>query len=695
MSGHTLIADLTVVLGVAAATGVLCRWLRQPPLLGYLLAGLIVGPYIPIPLFADPNRIRELSELGVILVMFSVGIELSIGRLLRLLPTSGFTAVIEIATMGWIGHTFARLLGRSNLEAMFLGGAVAISSTMVVVRVLDERTPDADLRGLVFGILVIQDVAAIAMIATLTAVASGTGPSAHAVLDTALELGATLVLFLVGGLLVVPRIVRAVSALGSSEILVVTTAAVAFGMALLAQRFGYSFALGAFLAGTLVAEARRRHQIEHLVRPIKELFAAIFFVSVGMEVDPFEAASHVGVSLALAALVISGQLFTVSAAGILSGNGVRASILAGASLGQIGEFAFIIIALGTQVGAVGRDLQSVVVTVAVLTTFTTPNVLRHANRLAALVDHHLPRPLVALLGLYESWLERLRSRETRGRVRLRRHGRAVLLDALAIGGVILLVSLQEDRLLVLLDRHVELGERTAEALLLALAGTSALPFVLGLLRNAKRIGTVLAAEIVPAAEDGRADLGGAPRRMIVVTVQLSVLLLLGVPLVAITQPFLPAAWGAAVFAVLISAFGVYFWRTATDLGGHVKAAAELLAEILARTARGSASDSELTAEAGEQLPGLARTLPGLDQVVGVTVGPASAAAGRTLRELDVHARTGAAILVLQRPDGDVIVPGLDEPVRAGDRMALAGTSEAISRARKLLAAAPDADPDAS
>jgi len=230
----TFLADLALVLCVAAPTGLLFRVLRQPPILGYLLAGLVVGPHTPLPLFADPERIHALSEFGVVLVMFSVGLEFSIARFMKVLPTSGLTALVQISAMAWAGYELGQLFGWGGVTSLFLAAALAISSTMVVAKVFDEQPTDPAVRELVFGVLVVQDVVAIALLAVLSAVAAGASVTAEQLGQTVLELGGFLVALLLGGMLVVPRLVRYVARIGTPDIVVVTAGALCFGLARLA-----------------------------------------------------------------------------------------------------------------------------------------------------------------------------------------------------------------------------------------------------------------------------------------------------------------------------------------------------------------------------------------------------------------------------------------------------------------------------
>lgn len=410
MHSPTFVADLATVLLVASCTGLLFRRLGQPSVLGYLLAGLIVGPYIPIPIFADPERIHALSELGVVLVMFVVGLELRLERLLRVLPTAGPTTLVEVTVLLGTGFGVGRALGWDTKAAVFLGASIAISSTMLVSKVFEDRDVGRDVHEHVMSMLVIQDVLAIVLAAVLTAVAAGEGLSAGAIGSVVGKLALVLSAILVVGLLVVPRLIRFVRRLKSAELLVVVCMAVCFGLAFVAEAAGYSVALGAFFAGTLVAESGEGEAVEHLASPLRDTFAAIFFVAIGMTVDPRVALTHLGTSLLVFVAVVVAQFVAVTIAGILSGNGPRLSVTAGLSLGQVGEFGFILSAIGIGAGLAPPELGPIVVTVAVLTAFSTPLAVRSAEHVVRALDHALPDELQNVSSLYEQWFEAFRDK---------------------------------------------------------------------------------------------------------------------------------------------------------------------------------------------------------------------------------------------------------------------------------------------
>ena len=685
-SAHAFLLALTIVLGTAAVTTVLFQWLRQPVVLGYILAGVLVGPHVPVPIVADPAIVQTLSELGVILLMFSIGLEFNLGKLVEVGPTAGVTAIIQCSIMTWLGFVVGRAFGWTWLESLFCGACLAISSTTIIVKAFDEAGIGGRQRQLVLGILIVEDLIAILLMASLTALASGSGLSAS---DLAVVLG-RLAAFLAGlvvvGLLVVPRTVRAILRLGRAETVVIFAISLSFGVALLAQAFGYSVALGAFIAGSLVAESGHGAEIEHRIEPVRDLFAAIFFVSVGMMLEPGLIVTHGGAIALLSVVVIFGQMASVTLGAFLVGNGTRGSIQAGMSMAQIGEFAFIIAGLGVSLGATRDFLYPVAVTVSAITTLTTPWLIRASGPVASLVDRKLPRRLQTFATLYGSWIERLGRRRPDGtsRSKIRSLARRTVVDAAIVAAIVIGAAVERQRFVDWLG----LDERLAKAILVAVAAAVASPFVLGLVRLSRRLGTALAQAALPAGEDGKVDLSAAPRRALVLTLQLEIMLLAGLPLVALTQPFLPSVPLAVILLVGVIILGMAFWRSAAGLQGHVRAGAEVLVESLRSHARGPAPEAA-SAPADPPDP-LQALFPGLGAPVPVHLDDESAAVGRTLAEIDLRGLTGATVLAIIRGDEGVTVPTARERLRAGDVLALAGSDEAVAAARTLLAAAKPA-----
>jgi CPA2 family monovalent cation:H+ antiporter-2 len=305
MNGSAVfLQDLAVILVTAAVTTVVCQRLRLPVIVGYIIAGLLVGPYTPLHLVTNLEATRTFAELGVILLMYSIGLEFSLRRLAKLLPVVGPAGTVEVGLMLVLGFLAGGALGWSVRDSLFLGGVVAISSTMIVAKAFSERRPTRRLQDLVLGILVVEDLVAILLIVLLTAAASGQEVTPDALGRVLGRLFGFLALILIAGMLTVPRAMRAVTALRRSETTLVAAVGVAFLFALLAHAAGYSVALGGFVAGALVRESGRAHTVAELLLPIRDIFAAIFFVAVGMMLDPAAALSAWPAIVLLAVVVI-------------------------------------------------------------------------------------------------------------------------------------------------------------------------------------------------------------------------------------------------------------------------------------------------------------------------------------------------------------------------------------------------------
>jgi CPA2 family monovalent cation:H+ antiporter-2 len=701
---HEFLRNLALVLGVAAAATILFQRLRQPVVFGYLIAGVILGPYVPIPVVADERMVRILSELGVILLMFTLGLDFSLRKLLAVGPTAAVIAVLQTSAMVAIGFLAGRLFGWPVLESVFAGAIIAISSTTIIVKAFNEQGIRERFTGIVFGVLIIEDLIAIFLLAILTTVSTDGGISAGDLLATAGRLGAFLAGLLVVGLLTVPRLIRMVVRLDRPETTVVTAMGLCFAIAYLAQSLDYSVALGAFIAGSLVAESGEERTIEHLVQPVRDMFAAIFFVAVGMLIDPRLILEHWRVVAVFTALVIAGKIVFVGAGAFLAGYGIRTSVQTGMSLAQIGEFSFIIAGLGLSTGATREFLYPVAVAVSAITTLTTPWLIRGAAPTASWVDRKLPRPLQTFAGLYGSWMASLRTStpDRTRRSRERRLAGLLALDAALLVAIAIGVTLQLDDGVAALARRTEMTAETARLVILGAGALVVAPLAVGMLRTAKALGRVIALRALPAPERG-VDLGAAPRRAFLVTWQLVLVAMVGVLLVALSEPFLPAHVAPAVFFGALAIAGVAFWRSATNLQGHTRAGAEVIVAALAKQMAGRGMEAEepvahrrrasdsvgapALAEAPEQvrtLAGIYDLIPGLGQPVSVEVAPEDYAVGRSLAELDLRDTTEATVLVIVRPEGPTVLPVGAEILRPGDLLALAGTREAVTKAKTLL-----------
>ena len=688
MDAHSFLLALTIVLGAAALTTVIFQRLQQPVVLGYILAGFILGPNVPIPIVADRQIVHTLSELGVILLMFSLGLEFSLGKLVKLGVRPSLTALLESSLMIWLGFVTGRALGWTTLESLFTGALIAISSTTIIAKAFDEQRVRGPLRELVVGILIAEDLIAILLMATLTAVAGGTGLSALDMAKTTGKLFGFLAVLISIGLLLVPRAVRIVNRLDRPETTLVASIGFCFAVSLLAHSFGYSVALGAFIAGSLIAESGEAKPIEHLVQPVRDMFAAVFFVSVGMLIDPAVIARHWLAISVLTLVVISGKMIGVTLGAFLTGHGVRSSVQSGMSLAQIGEFSFIIAGLGLSLGATGSFLYPIAVVVSAITTLTTPWFVRASGPVADFIDRKAPLPLQTFVSLYGSWLQSFGSgtREKTTGSKIRRLIRLLVLDALLLAALAIGTTLGVTRLSQYFEAKFAIAPTMARIAVVAAAIGLAIPLAAGVARLARRLGIVLASRALPVDQRAAPDLATTPRRALVVTIQLGIVLLVGLPLLAITQPFLGGVYAPLLFAALLLALAVSFWRGATELHGHVRAGAQAILEVLVEQARlGGVARSHARPEPEEDpLARVRALLPGMGEPTPFELDRESPAVGKSLAELNLRGQTGATVLVIQRGLDGLLVPTASEVLLVGDRLALAGTRAAIAAAKELL-----------
>jgi monovalent cation:H+ antiporter-2, CPA2 family len=678
VSAHEFLLSLTVVLGVAGITTVLFQRLHQPVVLGYILAGLVIGPHLSVPIVADPFIVTTLSELGVILLMFGLGLEFNLGRLFRAAPTAGVVALLQCSLMTWFGFVAGTLLGWTTLESIFAGAIIAISSTTIIAKAFDEQGVTGELRQFVIAILIVEDLIAVLLLAILTGVATGRGVSAEEVTSTVLQLAGFLVALVAVGLFVVPRVMRAIVRLGRSETIVVSAIAICFGVSLLAEELGYSVALGAFVAGMLVAESGKVQQIEPLVRPVRDIFAAVFFVAVGMQIDPAQVAAHWLAIVVLTTIVVVGKIASVAFGAFVGGKGIKTSVAAGMSLAQIGEFSFIIASLGLSLGVVGPQVYPVAVSVSAITTLLTPALIRRSSRVASFVDRKLPKPLQTVVTFYAGWMDKLRTSRAESRSLLRRFARTLALDVAVIAAVLIATSLSIDSLATRLVEYVALDHADARLVVVIAAGLLVLPFCVSVLRTTHRFGGLLGEVAIPRRPDGSLDLGHQPRLVIQAAVRLVGILIAGSSLVAITQPFLPGWVAGQVLLAAVVVLAILFWRTARGLQGHVRAAAQAVIEVLAAQ-RAAGSDAPDLLEQTHQL------FPGLGAPIHLELTASSPGVGRSLAELDLRTATGATVLAIVRGSEAFAIPDAHEPLAAGDVLAIAGTREAVAAAAELLA----------
>jgi monovalent cation:H+ antiporter-2, CPA2 family len=404
--GIGFIQDLAVVMALAGVVTVLFHRLKQPVVLGYIAAGVIIGPYTPpFQLIHDQQTIQTLGELGVVFLMFSLGLEFSLRKLFRVGATAIVAALSEIVLMLWIGYEIGRAFGWGTMDALFLGAILAISSTTIIVKALSELGLKREsFAQLVFGILIVEDILGIAMLVLLSGIAQTGELSAGVALVTLGKLLLFMTVSLVIGILVVPRALNYVARSKSDEMLLVSVLGFCFAFCLLVVKLDYSIALGAFLIGAIMAESRHLHRIEHLIAPLRDAFSAIFFVTIGLMLNPAVLVDYAWPIAVITVAVIVGKIVSCGLGTFLAGKDGRTAMRVGMTVSQIGEFSFIIASLGLTLKVTSAFLYPIAVAVSALTTLFTPYLIRAADPLSRRLGEAMPSAAANLFGLYGQWL---------------------------------------------------------------------------------------------------------------------------------------------------------------------------------------------------------------------------------------------------------------------------------------------------
>ena len=397
-----LITDLGLILGAAAIITILFKWLKQPLVLGYLIAGFLVGPHFSfLPSVAERESISVWAEIGVIFLLFSLGLEFSFKKLLKVGTPASVTALVEVGFMLVVGYIVGVLLGWSRTDSMFLGGMLCISSTTIIIRAFDELgVKGHKFASLVFGILIVEDLVAILLLVLLSTLAVSAKFAGMEMLMSVAKLIFFLALWFISGIFFVPTFLRKAKKFMNDEMLLITSLSLCILMVWLATLVGFSPALGAFIMGSILAETVFAEKIERLVKPVKDLFGAVFFVSVGMLFDPNMLLQYLGPVLLITVVTIIGQSFSTTVGALISGQPLKSSVQAGMSLSQIGEFSFIIATLGLTLKVTSDFLYPIAVAVSAITTFTSPYMIKASEPVYEWLEKKLPESWIQFFNRY-------------------------------------------------------------------------------------------------------------------------------------------------------------------------------------------------------------------------------------------------------------------------------------------------------
>lgn len=572
MHGIGFLKDLAAIMVVAGLTTIIFHRLRQPVVLGYILAGLLIGPHTPpFALVSNEETIKSIADLGVVLLMFSLGLEFSLRRLREVGIAALVATGVEVMLMLWIGYELGRWFGWRTMDALFLGALMAISSTMLVLRSIeDARRKRERFAKLTIGILLVEDVFAIVLIAVLSGIAiSGAIEPGHA-LVTIGKLSLFIVVGLVLGLLLLPRLVDHVASFGRSEMLLVTSLGICFGVSLLAAETGFSVALGAFIAGAIVAEAQSARRVERLIEPLRDMFGALFFVAIGLMIDPRMLVEYAVPVILVALAVIVGKTLACTFGGVIAGNDGHTSLRAGLGLAQIGEFSFVIAALGLSTGVTSDFLYPIAVAASVLTAFVTPYLSRASDRIADVVHDAMPGKVNALMGAYSNWIAGLKPVEENAAIAamLRRLVVHIVINMALVAAVFLGAAWLKPRMLEWLP-HWTASETLRRSLLWSAALIVSMPMLIAAYRKADALGMVLAELGIREGAAGARTY--ALRSVLGKMIPLAMLVILALLVMALGSAILPSAGVLILLLAGALALAAFLWRSFVQVHARLQA----------------------------------------------------------------------------------------------------------------------------
>ena len=394
-----LVKDLALILMVAGIVTLIFKRLKQPLVLGYIVAGFLVSPHMPYTMSVmDEGDIKTWADIGVIFTLFSLGLDFSFKKIVKMGASPVIATMVIVFCMMMLGISVGHGFGWSRMDCIFLGGMLAMSSTTIIYKAFDDMgLRQQKFASMVMSVLILEDILAIVMMVMLSAIAGGSSPDGEKMLGSVVKIGFFLVVWFIVGIFVVPLFLRKTRKLINNETLLIVALGMCCGMAVLSTKVGFSSAFGAFVMGSILAETIEAEKIIKLVEPVKNLFGAIFFVSVGMLVDPNILVEYAVPILTLVATILVGQAVLGTFGFMLGGESLKSAMRCGFSMAQIGEFSFIIASLGLSLGVISDYLYPVVVAVSVITTFLTPYMIRLATPTYQVMEKHLPSKLIHVL----------------------------------------------------------------------------------------------------------------------------------------------------------------------------------------------------------------------------------------------------------------------------------------------------------
>lgn len=660
-----LVTELAIILIAAGVFTVISKALKQPLILGYIVAGFLVGPHIGLfPQFSEAS-VKDWSEIGIIFLLFSLGLEFSLKKLIKVGSSALITAASQCTGMFFVGIITGSIMGWSTMESIFLGGMLSMSSTTVILKTYtDLGLKNKPYASLVFGSLVFEDLIAVLLMVLLSTLAVSNSVEGGQLALALGKLAFFIVLWFVVGIYLIPTILRKTKRYLSDEILLIVSIGMCFGMVVFANKVGFSSALGAFVMGSIFAETIEGEHIARLTTSIKDLFGAIFFVSIGMMVDPVVIAEHWPAILALTLVAMIGILIFSSAGVLMSGKGLNTAVHAGFSLAQLGEFAFIIAGVGCSLGVLRDFIYPVIISVSVITTFTTPYMIKAGDPVYAWLHTHLPQKVLNVIDQPES--------DNHNKSKAEKNEWALLLKSYftRIGLYSVIIIALETILGSLLPKIMmriapDMGATLSGVICLVLTLAILSPFLYGLAVTNGSISK-------PAGKLYKAS--AANRWTIIAMMYLRVMIAVVFVVVLVTSYFKLAWW--ALLLVVIVVFAA-FTLAKFNLRKFTVFESRFIANLNAKEEYEKKQAPVATAF-HEQMADYDVCLEH------VTVSPDFKYAGLTLREMPFRHKSGVNVVKILRGSRGIEIPSGDERIFPGDTLLVVGTNEQVASFMSIM-----------
>ncbi|MBO7436284.1 MAG: cation:proton antiporter [Bacteroidaceae bacterium] len=664
MEEANLVKDLALILISAGVFTIISKALKQPLILGYIVAGFLVGPHMGLfPTVTSTAEVKEWSDIGIIFLLFALGLEFSFKKLLKVGSSALITAMTQCVGMFILGFLVGEAIGWSNMESIFLGGMLSMSSTTIIIKAYDDLGyKDRPFAPLVFGALVFEDLIAVVLMVLLSTMAVSNKFAGGEMLMGLAKLVFFLILWFLVGIYMIPTILKKAHKYLNDEILLLVSLGLCFVMVSLASLAGFSEALGAFVMGSILAETLESEHIMDLTKGIKDLFGAIFFVSVGMMVDPHVIAEHWGTILILTITVMLGILFCSTSGAVLAGQGLDNAVHAGFSLAQLGEFSFIIAGLGVSLGVMRDFIYPVIITVSVITTFTTPYMIKAGTPAYEYLLKKLPEQFVAKINSFSS---QERNNTAAAQNEWKRLIKQLALRVLLYGVILIAIDLGSHLFLdkVIISRLDGLSPFVRNLISVIVTLVVMSPFLVGIAISGDEINRS-SIKLIKARQ--------ANVWPVISLALLRILIAMGFVLSVIATHFNLAFW--TFFLILIS--GVAFFFIGRRSISKFTIVEDRFMANLNEKEQQQRRMAPVTSKVSDKM---SRYNVKTDML---TISPDSLYAGKQLRDLPFRHKSGVNIVKIVRGSRTIMIPTGTEMVFPYDKLLAVGTKEQLAEFRK-------------